>query len=161
MFRKLRMRSSRSRDQPLASKPNGIKGGVGRSIFRKTANDQPQPPSIEPALTFTLSQDEEEEDYVTCTGEVLTPSSPKIQQISSYIFTEEQLMKNELHHMRALAEKQTEIIKMQTVHRELLQSLEEKNRQLVEMKGEVAMKDKELVETYQELTEMDDELQLG
>ena len=158
MFRKLRIRSNRSSQEHLATKPNGKKGGAARSIFRKKTNDQQPPHSIEPALTFTLSEDEETGHESCVGGEVLTPDSPKIQQISSYIFTEEQLMKNELHHMRALAEKQAEIIKLQTVHKELLQALEEKSRELVEMKEEVEMKDKELVETYQELTDMDDEL---
>jgi len=169
MFRKLRIRSSRSKDKSLISKSkDGNQGDVSRSVFRKTTSDddqhQKQPPSsIEPALTFTLSQEEEEDGseqhgMTSVDHGLLTLNSPKIQQISSYIFTEEQLMENEFNHMRAIAEKQGEIIKLQTVHRELLKALDEKSRELVQVREEVTMKDKELVETYQELTKMDAEL---
>lgn len=78
---------------------------------------------------------------------VLTIQSPKVQQISKYVFTEEELMANELNHIRQLALKQEEIVKMQAVQDELKRALKVREVELSEAKYRLNKTETELVAT--------------
>ena len=149
MFQKVRARIQRSSKH---SQGKGSGSQPRSSIFRKASSTKEgeNVPTVEPALTFSLSQDEADH--------VLLTQSPKVQKISSYIFTEQELMQNELNHMRQLASKQEEIAKLQKVHEEVSQRLASKEEELEQTKEELAFKEKELAETYQELSNTDSEL---
>ena len=155
MFKKVRARIQRSSKH---SQGKGTGSQPRSSIFRKASSTKEgeNVPTVEPALTFSLSQDEA--DAASDVDHLLLTQSPKVQKISSYIFTEQELMQNELNHMRQLASKQEEIAKLQKVHEELSQRLASKEEELEQTKEELAFKEKELAETYQELSNTDSEL---
>jgi chromosome segregation ATPase len=112
-----------------------------------------QEPTIQPAITWTLSDEAEEE--AACLKERMAPlviqshaavsiQSPKVQKISSYVFTEQELMVNELNHVRQLAEKQQQISKMQVVNEELRQALEQKEKELADSRKRLVTTAKKL-----------------
>lgn len=150
MLRKLLRNRNKSSSGKAENKKAAKTRGTQSFIFRTAKSSSS--PSIEPALTWSLSTDEEE-----CKGGDFVPS-PQVQKISSFIFSEKELMTNELNHMRQLAEKQEEIAKLQRVHVELNELLASKDEEIEKMKEELDFKDRELQETYQELSEKDDEL---
>jgi chromosome segregation ATPase len=122
--------------------------GGRRGIFRKK---KATVPSIQPAVTMNLSEEEGDEEPVTV-------ESPKVQKISTYIFTEEELRTNELNHQRQLAAKQEEIVKMQTVHKELKKELALKEQQLTEVKEKLSHTEEELASAEQEKSQLKAEL---
>ena len=150
MLRKLRNRIKRSQ-LTSEDKKTGKDRSSKSSIFRN-ARPLGNAPTVEPALTWSLSNDDLEEN-----DNHFVPS-PQVQKISSYIFSEQDLMTNELNHMRQMAKKQEEIAKLQEVHAELTQLLASKDEEIDDMKEELEFKDRELKETYQELSDKDDEL---
>lgn len=150
MFIKLRNRIKRYHSAP--EKKSG-KGGSQSSIFRRAKQSSSNAQLlVEPALTWSLSNDEAAE------GQSDHTPSPQVQKISSYIFSEQDLMNNELTHMRQLAEKQQEIAKLQQVHVELAQLLASKDETIEGMQQELDFKDSELKEVYEELSDKDAEL---
>ena len=150
MLKKLRNRIKRSHSG-TEGKAVEKERGSNSSIFRHGKPANSGSPSVEPALTWSLSNDEE-----TSQSEFLP--SPQVRKIASYIFSEQDLMTNELNHMRQLAEKQREIAKLQEVHAELAQLLANKDEEIANAKEEIDFKDRELAEVYQELSEKDEEL---
>ena len=148
MFLKLRKRFNNKRhaDQGIVKQSS--------SIFRGT-KDSKEIPGVEPALTFTLSQDADD-DHDDENEAILTiKQSPKFKQISSYVFTEQELMANELNHMRKIQDKQAEIVKLLQVNDELTNRLASKQAELEETQEELEFTEKELAEVYQELSETD------
>jgi len=121
-----------------------------------------------------MNPTEDEDEYPHAEEQIMTIKSPKVQQISSYVFSEEELMANELNHMRELAQKQEEIVKMQAVLDELRQALKKKEEELAEckyclVKTETALTDvkiknismkNELLETKDALHETKDNLNI-
>lgn len=156
MFRSIRMRLKRT-----SSKDRGDKDDDTRRFVFRSNKTIKQYPSVEPALTYTLSQDEKEE--MVSTPQSLATEvqmSPPVKQMfsSSYMFSEEDLMANELNHMRRLVEKQSEITTLETVHNDLTQRLATKDAELANVHEKLENKDRELQEVYQELSVTDDEL---
>jgi len=126
---RLRAFLNKQRSKPIGEKNYSSSKGLFRSKSTATTREVP---SIRPALTLTLSDDEEYPSTAQGSNETLTIQSPKIQTISKYVFTEEEIRTNELNHMRELAVKQQEIVKMQAVHDELRQALKRKEQKLAE-----------------------------
>jgi hypothetical protein len=120
----------------------------GKGIFRKQGIAT-APKSIQPSLTISLSEDE---------AEVVTKRTPKVQQITSFIFTEEELKVNELNHLRELVKKQEEIVKLREVYRELKQLLVLKDEKLFQARGRIAIKDAELANLHKYLSMVETEL---
>jgi chromosome segregation ATPase len=118
---------------------------------------------LEPALTFTLSQDEEAEEMnyrsydnneISSVTAEFDVKSPKVQKIAQYIFTEEEMIAHGVNQIKMIAAKEAEIAKLQRVHEEL----KETKLVLEQTQQELEDKDKELQETYQELSTLENEL---
>jgi len=101
--------------------------------------------SLVPSTDFVIDQDEDSLTY-----SIISAKSPKVQQIATIVFTETDLMANELNHMRELAQKQEEIAKLQTVLNELRAQMARKEKELKESREKLSRTEGELIEAQTE-----------
>lgn len=111
----------------------GKGSGNSSSIFRKThtSSSVARIPPVEPALTFTLSQDETITN-VASESTIRETKSPQIQgeKTASYVFTEDQMIAHGVNQIKMIAEKEAEISKIRRENVELTHRLKLKEEEL-------------------------------
>jgi chromosome segregation ATPase len=104
------------------------------------------PPEIQPVLTMTMSQDEEETSGETIARDVVAEQTTSQDLITerTVTFTEKQVMENALNQLRQLSEKQRQV--------------SEKQQEILEVKGQLSEKEQLLSEKQQEILQVKGQL---